>query len=64
MMKDFRLHAKELSTAGQYEDNLTLLIMKSALMAGGDGNEDFRYPLRSLKEKLNSALVELGFMSR
>ena len=36
----FRKDALELTTAGQYDHNLTLSMMKIFLLAGGSGNED------------------------
>ncbi|KAI2493005.1 hypothetical protein MHU86_21536 [Fragilaria crotonensis] len=36
--------ANELTTAGQYDHNLTLAMLKIFLLAGGSGNEDFRFP--------------------
>ncbi|KAI2488998.1 hypothetical protein MHU86_25602 [Fragilaria crotonensis] len=39
----FRKDALELTTAGQYDHNLTLSMMKNFLLAGGSGNEDFRF---------------------
>ena len=53
---DFRKDARELTTAGQYDHNLTLTMLKIFLLAGGAGNEDFRFPLRSIKQKLDQAL--------
>ena len=47
---DFRKDAKELTTVGQYDHNLTLSMLKIFLLAGGSGNEDFRFPLRSIKQ--------------
>ena len=41
----FRKDANELTTAGQYDHNLTLSMLKTFLLAGGSGNEDFRFPL-------------------
>ncbi|KAI2501570.1 hypothetical protein MHU86_12894 [Fragilaria crotonensis] len=40
----FRKDANELTTAGQYDHNLTLAMLKIFLLAGGSGNEDFRFP--------------------
>ena len=42
---DFRKDACELTTAGQYDHNLTLTMLKPYLLvAGGAGNEDYRFP--------------------
>ena len=60
----FRKDAVELTTAGQYDHNLTLSMMKTFLLAGGSGNEDFRFPLRATKQKLEQALLDIGFKER
>jgi hypothetical protein len=60
----FRKDANELTTAGQYDHNLTLTMMKTFLLAGGTGNEDFRFPLRSVKQKLEQALLDIGFKDK
>jgi hypothetical protein len=57
---DYRKDARELTTAGQYDHNLTLTKLKTFLLAGGAGNEDFRFPLRSTKQKLDQALLDIG----
>ncbi|KAI2506518.1 hypothetical protein MHU86_7928 [Fragilaria crotonensis] len=43
---DYRKDARELTTAGQYDHNLTLTMLKTFLLAGGAGNEDFRFSVR------------------
>ncbi|KAI2497523.1 hypothetical protein MHU86_16977 [Fragilaria crotonensis] len=43
LASDFRKDARELTTAGQYDHNLTLTMLKTFLLAGGSGNEDFRF---------------------
>jgi hypothetical protein len=60
----FRKDALELTTAGQYDHNLTLSMMKIFLLAGGSGNEDFRFPLRATKQKLEQALLDIGFKEK
>ena len=50
----------ELTTARQYNHNLALSIMKIFLMAGGSGNEDYRFPLSATKQHLEQALLENG----
>lgn len=60
----FRKDALELSTAGQYDHNLTLSMMKIFLLAGGTGNEDFRFPLRATKQRLEQALLDIGFKEK
>ena len=61
---DFRKDAKELVTAGHYDHNLTLNMLEAFLKAGGPTNEDFRFPLRTLKARLDSALLKIGYMSK
>ena len=60
----FRKDSLELSTAGQYDHNLTLSMMKIFLLAGGTGNEDFRFPLRATKQRLEQALLDIGFKEK
>ena len=61
----FRKDELELTTAGQYDHNLTLSMMKIFLLAGGTtGNEDFRFPLCSTKQKLEQALLDIGFKEK
>ena len=57
---DFRKDARLLTTAGQYDHNLTLSMLKIFLQAGGSGNKDYRFPLRSVKQELDLALLEIG----
>ena len=61
---DFRKDARELTTVGQYDHNLTLSMLKIFLLAGGSGNEDFRFPLRSIKQELEKALLEIGYKEK
>ena len=61
---DFRKDARELTTVGQYDHNLTLSMIKIFLLAGGAGNEDFRFPLRSIKQELEKALLEIGYKEK
>ncbi len=60
----FRKDANELTTAGQYDHNLTLGMLKIFLLAGGSGNKDYRFPLRSVRQKLEQALLDIGFMDK
>ncbi len=54
----------ELTTAGQYDNNLTLDMLKIFLLEGGSGNEGYRFPLRSIKQKLEQALLNIGFKDK
>jgi hypothetical protein len=60
----FRKDARLLTTAGQYDHNLTLSMLKIFLLAGGSGNEDYRFPLRSVKQDLDKALLEIGYKEK
>ena len=62
MCKVYRKRAQELMTARQYDHNLTLRLVKSALLAGGKDNEDYCYDLRALKKKLSTELLTIGYM--
>ena len=62
MASEIRADALELEIAGQYDHNITLHILDAFLEAGGPNNEDYRFPLRTLKAKLSEALLELGYM--
>ena len=62
MCQVYRKLAQELSTAGQYDHNLTLRMVKTALLAGGKDNEDYRYDLRALKKRLTTELLAIGYM--
>jgi hypothetical protein len=62
--RDFRRDLTELITAGQYDHNLTLSMLKIFLQAGGRGNEDFCFALRMQKQKLDQALIDIGHMSK
>jgi hypothetical protein len=61
---DFRRDALELMTAGQYDHNLTLSMLKIFLIAGGNNNGNFQFPLRLLKKQLTKALLAIPYMSR
>ena len=61
MVEDYEKAAKELVSAGQYEHNLTLDMINAFIAAGGEPNEDWKAPLRVIKERLEEALVTLGF---
>ena len=64
LASDFRKDARELTTAGQFDHNLTLTMLKTFLLAGGTGNEDFRFPLRATKQKLDQALLDIGYKEK
>jgi hypothetical protein len=59
-----RADALELTNAGQYEHNLSLDMLKNYLLGGGADNEDFRFPLRLLKLKLDEQLIQIGYMDK
>ena len=66
MASELRRHAKILTSAGQYDHNLTLIMLKNFIKAGGDSTaaDDFRFRLRSLKSALEDALNKIGYMSK
>ena len=39
-------------------------MLKTFLLAGGAGNEDFRFCLRATKQKLNQALLDIGYKEK
>jgi hypothetical protein len=39
-------------------------MMKIFLLAGGSGNEDFRFPLRATKQMLEHAPLDIGFKEK
>jgi hypothetical protein len=49
---------------GHYHHNLTLRMLKTFLMAGGAGNKDYRFPLRSTKQKLDQMLLDIGYKEK
>jgi hypothetical protein len=61
---DYQKDVRELTTAGQYNHNLTLTMLNTFHLAGGAGNEDFRFPLRSTKQKLDQALLDIGYKEK
>jgi hypothetical protein len=58
---DYRKDARELMMAGQYDHNLTLTMLKMVLLAGRAGNKYYRFPLCSMKQKLDQALLDIGY---
>jgi hypothetical protein len=64
LASDFRKDACELTTAGQYDHNLTLTMLETFLLAGGSGNENFRFQLRTTKQKLDQALLDIGYKEK
>ena len=61
MTDDYEEAAKELVSAGQYDHNLTKYMINGFIEAGGTSNEDWKAPLRRVKENIDQALVQLGF---
>ena len=59
----FHDDAQELETAGQYDHSRTLSMLEVFLEGGGNDNKDFRFGLRGLKERLQTKLLEVGFLS-
>ena len=61
LARDFCKDAQELETAGQYDHLLTLDMIKAFLLAGGQGNKDYRFNLRPVKQKLEIALLDIAY---
>ena len=64
LVGDFGADAEILSSAGQYDHALTLHMVKIFLLAGGDGNENFRHPIRDLKIRIVRALRVIAFKDK
>ena len=65
MAIDFRADVQELEIAGQYEHNLSLIILEAFLSAGGSQPlEEYKHSLRILHDKLQERLLDIGFMSQ
>ena len=65
MAIDFRADIKELEIAGQYEHNLSLIILEAFLSAGGSQPlEQYKHSLRILHDKLEDTLLDIGFMTQ
>ena len=64
LARDFCKDAQELETAGQYDHLLTLDMIKAFLLAGGQGNEDYRFNLRPMKQKLETALLDIAYKTK
>lgn len=65
MAIDFRADVDELVTAGQYEHNLSLIILEAFLSAGGSQPlEEYKHSLRILHDKLEEKLLDIGFMTQ
>ena len=62
LTQQFREDALTLSNAGQYTENLTMDMLNAFLAAGGASNEEFKFGLRLLKEKLETVLTRIGFL--
>jgi hypothetical protein len=60
MASDYRREALELSAAGHYDHKLTLKMAKGFLLAGGEGNENFRSPLHIKWQDLETALLTIA----
>jgi hypothetical protein len=60
----YRKDAAELTSAGQYDHNLTHHILKTFLEAGGCSNESYRFELHFLKKSLDAVLLAIGHMSK
>ena len=59
IVTDFLTNWKDLHGAGMHDQNLTLTTLNTTMEAGGTNNEDFRFPLRDIKQKLKKKLLEI-----
>ena len=62
LAQGFRGDALSLSNAGQYTKNLTMDMLNAFLAAGGASNEEFKFGLHLLKERLQRVLTCIGFL--
>ena len=60
LCSDFDNDHKKLSY--YYDHELTMVMLETIMMAGGDSNEDFKSELRPLKKKLDKGLMEIRFL--
>ena len=62
---DYLKDWKELHGAGLYDQNLTMKMLSTIMSAcnGSEQAETFRFPLRTIRAKLNSALLAVRHMS-
>jgi hypothetical protein len=66
LVEDFSTDAKALTMAGHYDHSLTLSMLQIFLKAGGDGSagEAFRFPIRTLKMRLDAALLAIALKEK
>lgn len=64
--EDFLDDASLLESAGQYDHNLTLHMVKIFLEAGGEGKlaENYRHSIRILVERVHDELLKIRFMTK
>eukprot|EP00978_Attheya_sp_CCMP212_P038048 scaffold184955_cov29-Attheya_sp.AAC.1 len=62
----FKIAAKELTIAGQYDHNYTLKMLKAFLAASGEGQmaDDFRFELRQTRKPLDAALLAIAYKDK
>ena len=56
LVSTFRAYAHELNNAYAYDHNLTLMMLKTFLLARGDDNKDYKMDLRIKKKELKKEL--------
>jgi transposase InsO family protein len=59
MASDYLSDFTELHQAGMYEHKLTYTMLSQMMEGGGSNNEDYRSSLRTVKDKINSTLLEI-----
>ena len=57
----FRVYAHELDNAYAYDHKLTLMMLKTFLLAGGNDNKDYRMDLHIKKKELKKELEIMGY---
>jgi hypothetical protein len=63
IVSDYLSDWKELDSATMYDHNLTMNMLTTILDAGGNGNENFKFPLRLIKLKLEEQLLKVRHLS-
>ena len=63
IVTDYLADWDQLHSASMYDHNLTLNMLNTILSAGGADNEGFKFPLRSIKIKLEDKLLQVRHLS-
>ena len=60
---DFLMDFKDLHGGRMYDQSLTLTMLNTVMEAGGTSNEDFKHPLRKIRDKLKTKLMSTRHMN-